>query len=45
LFGFRVRGLSLEALIRAKRTANRTKDLLVIPELEALLELRKRPPG
>ena len=45
LFGFRVRVLSLEALIRAKRTANRTKDLLVIPELEALLELRKRPPG
>ena len=45
LFGLRVRILSLEALIQAKRTAGRTKDLLVIPELEALLELRKRPPG
>ena len=44
LFGFRVRVLSLEALIEAKRTAGRTKDQLVIPGLEALLELRKRPP-
>jgi hypothetical protein len=44
LFGYRVRTLSLEALIQAKRAAGRPKDLLVIPELEALLELRKRPP-
>ncbi len=44
LFGWRVRVLSLEALIRAKQAAGRSKDLLVIPELEALLELRKRPP-
>ena len=44
LFGFRVHVLSLEALIRSKRAAGRPKDLLVIPELEALLELRKRPP-
>ncbi|MEK7785119.1 MAG: hypothetical protein AAB658_06795 [Chloroflexota bacterium] len=42
LFGYRVRVLSLEALIDAKRAAGRQKDLLVIPELEALLELRKR---
>ena len=44
LFGFRVRVLSLEALIQTKQTAGRRKDLLVIPELEALLELKKRPP-
>ena len=44
LFGYRVRVLSLEALIQTKRVAGRTKDLLVIPQLEALLELRKRPP-
>jgi len=31
-------------LIRAKRAAGRKKDLLLIPELEALLELRQ-PPG
>jgi hypothetical protein len=43
LFGRLVRVLSLEALIRAKRSAGRRKDLLFIPELEALLELRKRP--
>jgi len=45
MFDYRVRVLSLEALIDAKRAAGRQKDLLVIPELEALLELRKRPPG
>ena len=44
LFGYQVRVLSLEALIQAKRAAGRPKDLLVIPELEALLELRQRPP-
>jgi len=44
LFGYQVRVLSLEALIEAKRAAGRQKDLLVIPELEALLELRKHPP-
>lgn len=44
LFGHSVRVLTLEALIRAKRAAGRKKDLLLIPELEALLELRQ-PPG
>jgi hypothetical protein len=44
MFGYRVRVLSLEALIDVKRAAGRRKDLLVIPELEALLELRKRSP-
>jgi predicted nucleotidyltransferase len=45
LFGRRIKVLTLEALIRTKRAAGRRKDLLVIPELEALLELRKRPGG
>ena len=31
--------LSLEGLIRSKRAAGRSKDLLVIPELQALKEL------
>ena len=45
LFGLHVRVLTLESLIQAKQTAGRRKDLLVIPELLALLELRKRPPA
>ena len=43
LFGRSVQVLKLEALIEAKRAAGRRKDLLMIPELEALLELRKPP--
>ena len=39
LVGHRVLVLSLLALIRSKRAAGRPKDLLVIPELEALLEM------
>jgi len=42
LFGRSVKVLKLEALIDAKRAAGRTKDRLMIPELEALVELRKR---
>ncbi len=34
--------LSLEGLIRAKKAAGRSRDLEVIPELEGLLDLRKR---
>jgi hypothetical protein len=34
--------LSLEGLIRAKKAAGRRRDLEVIPELEGLLDLRKR---
>lgn len=34
--------LSLEGLIRAKKAAGRKRDLEVIPELEGLLDLRKR---
>jgi hypothetical protein len=39
LFGFDVKVLSLTGLIKAKRAAGRPKDLLVLPELEALKEL------
>ena len=39
LYGCEVRILTLEGLIKAKRAAGRTKDLLVLPELEALQEL------
>lgn len=38
LYGFEVKILTLDGLIKAKRAAGRTKDLLVLPELEALLE-------
>jgi hypothetical protein len=38
LYGFDVRILSIKGLIKAKRAAGRTKDLLVLPELEALQE-------
>lgn len=41
LFGCRLRVLSLEKLIDAKRAAGRTKDLLVLPELEAILEYQR----
>jgi predicted nucleotidyltransferase len=43
LFGRRVKVLTLHALIRTKQAAGRPKDRLVIPELEALLELQKPP--
>ena len=33
-----VRALDLPALIRAKKAAGRTKDLLILPELEGLME-------
>lgn len=38
LFGYEVKVLSIAGLIKAKTAAGRTKDLLVLPELEALLE-------
>lgn len=41
LFGGRCHVLSLEGLIKTKRVAGRSKDLIAIPELEALLELEK----
>jgi hypothetical protein len=41
LFGHRYNILSLEKLIAAKRAAGRTKDLLILPELEAILEYQQ----
>lgn len=38
LYGYEVKVLSIAGLIKAKRAAGRTKDLLVLPELEALQE-------
>jgi hypothetical protein len=38
LFGYDVKVLTIEGLIKAKRAAGRTKDLLALPELEALRE-------
>lgn len=43
LFGFRIRCLDLETLIRVKRAAGRPRDLEAVAELEALLEERERP--
>jgi predicted nucleotidyltransferase len=40
--GTRMRVLSLRGLIKAKRGSARPKDLAQLPELEALLALRKR---
>lgn len=42
IFGITCRFLTLEGLIKAKRAVGRAKDLKVLPELEALLEIRKR---
>lgn len=39
LFDYDIKILSLDGLIKSKRAAGRTKDLLVLPELEALKEL------
>jgi hypothetical protein len=39
LFGFQCAVLSLEGLIRCKRAAARPKDLLALPEIEALREM------
>ena len=41
-FGVRFATLDLPALIRAKRAAGRPRDIAHLPELEALLALRKR---
>jgi hypothetical protein len=43
LFGRPVDVICLEALIQGKRAAGRTKDRLIVPELETLLELRRQP--
>ena len=41
LFGYRFQVLSLPKLIAAKRAAGRTKDLLALPELEAIYEFQQ----
>ena len=41
LFGIRCKVLTLEGLIKTKRAVGRAKDLRLLPELEALLEIRK----
>ena len=41
LFGMRCKVLTLEGLIKTKRVVGRAKDLRLLPELEALLEIRK----
>ena len=41
LFGHHFSVLSLPKLIAAKRAAGRTKDLLVLPELEAIYEFQQ----
>ena len=45
IFGARHRVLSLDKLIAAKRSAGRPKDLLVLPELEALLRSQRKAGG
>ena len=41
LFGIRCKVLTLEGLIKNKRAVGRAKDLKLLPELEALLEIRE----
>lgn len=41
IFGISCKVLTLEGLIKAKRAVARVKDLKLLPELEALLEIRK----
>ena len=42
ILGAQYRILSLEKIITAKQAAGRPKDLLALPELKAILELRKK---
>ena len=41
LYGMRCKVLTLEGLIKSKKAVGRVKDLRLLPELEALLEIRK----
>ena len=45
LFEFTCPVLTLEGLLKAKRATGRPRDVLLIPELEALLALRRRAEG
>ena len=42
LFGIKCHVATLKTLIASKRAAGRAKDLLVLPELEALLEMKPK---
>lgn len=42
LYGFSVKILGLEDLIKAKKTANRSKDQLHLLELETILEIKRK---
>ncbi len=41
IFGMRCKVLTLQGLIKTKRATGRAKDLRLLPELQALLEIRK----
>jgi predicted nucleotidyltransferase len=41
VFGLACKVFTLEGLIKSKKAAGRLKDLMLLPELEALLEIRK----
>lgn len=41
LYGMACKVLTLEGLIKTKKAAGRRKDLMLLPELEALIEIRK----
>jgi len=41
MFGFDFNIISLDKLIQAKRTAGRAKDMVMPPELEAILEYKR----
>jgi hypothetical protein len=45
VFGFQCAVLSLDGLIRSKRATARPKDLLILPEIEALREIETRVKG
>jgi predicted nucleotidyltransferase len=42
IYGMKCSVLSLEGLIKTKRAAGRPKDLILLKELEAILEIRKQ---
>jgi len=42
VYGTASRVLTLEGLVKSKQAAGRTKDLLILPELEALIRIKKK---
>ena len=42
VYGTASRVLTLEGLVQSKQAAGRTKDLLILPELEALIRIKKK---